>query len=80
VNVDLVPFTFENRQVRTDIPRRRTAALAYITSVPRPKIAVHRKTTFSAATTHLEICLLRNSPELTIALTRLLEPLRMRRL
>ena len=78
MNVDLVLFTFEGRQVRTDNPRRRTAALAlfirafisitqneraaqlevdaaprnyhartYITSVPRPKIAVHRKTTFS---------------------------------
>ena len=98
MNVDLVPFTFEGRQVRTDIPRRRTAALplsfrALISINPKRKScppgsrsspsqlsctniyhigsqAQNRcpsKDDVFAATTHLEICLLRNSPELTIA-------------
>ena len=52
-----------------------------ITSVPRRKIAcpLTSEDDVFAAATHLEICLLRNSPELTTALTHLLETVRLRR-
>jgi len=52
-----------------------------ITSITRRKIAcpLTSEDDVFAAATHLEICLLSNSPELTTALTRLLEIVRLRR-